>query len=197
MLSLCTSEPTLLTRVTTKYDLEQDRIRLTGETSQGKVQEVWLTQRLLGRLLPGLWQWLQAVPTEGVAADQTAARAIADPQRQQALQEFAQQQASASLREQAPVVASTLSLPWLVRSAQLQSSGNTAVLRLYSAAEVEKAQQPGNFSTSVSMNPTQLRQWLGIILNEYRRAEWPVQQWPQWLQSAHISNNATPAHQLH
>ena len=194
MLSLSTSEPTLLTRVTTQYDLEQDRIRLTGETSQGKVQEIWLTQRLLNRVLPGLWQWLQALPTVGVAADQRAARSIADPQRQQALQEFAQQQASASLPEQAPVVADTMSLPWLVRSAQLQSSSNTAVLRLYSAAEVEKAQQPGNFSTSISMNPMQLRQWLGIVLNEYRRAEWSIDNWPQWMQAPTAPSETAQLH---
>ena len=98
MLSLSPPEPALLTRVTTQYDQDQDRIRLAGETTAGQVQQLWLTQRLLLRLLPGLWQWLQQLPQDGVAADAIAASATADPQRHQALQEFAQQQASASLQ---------------------------------------------------------------------------------------------------
>ena len=176
------AKPTLL-RVTTNFDTDQDRIKLTGSTTGAEVHELWLTHRLLNRLLPGLWSWLQAQPTVGVAVDAVAASATADPQRQQALQEFAQQQASASLPKQPPVVSTPQTLPWLVRSMQLQSSAQLMQLNFFSANEVEKAQEPGEHSAALSMNATQLRQWLGILLGEYRRAEWPIEHWPQWMQS--------------
>ena len=184
MLSLSPPEPALLTRVTTQYDQDQDRIRLAGETTAGQVQQLWLTQRLLLRLLPGLWQWLQQLPQDGVAADAIAASATADPQRHQALQEFAQQQASASLQRLEPVVDAGLNPPWLVRSAQVQSSHQLLKLQLFSASDVDKASEPGNRTAVISMNPTQLRQWLGILHQELCRGEWPTTQWPQWISPA-------------
>ena len=34
------------------------------------------------------------------------------------------------------------------------------------------------------MTATALRQWLGIIYAQYRKAEWPTSVWPQWMEEA-------------
>lgn len=48
-----------LQRFTTEYVEIEDRIRLAGETAPGHTVVLWLTQRLLARLLPHLLQWLE------------------------------------------------------------------------------------------------------------------------------------------
>ena len=85
-----------LERVTTRYSVKQDRICLAGELPGGSPVVLWLTQRLLRRLLPPLLVWLQE---QGGAAHAVMGQALyAD-----ALQGFAQQAARAQLQPQAPV----------------------------------------------------------------------------------------------
>jgi hypothetical protein len=47
-----------LQRLTTQFVDTEDRIRLSGDDAQGEVKVLWLTQRLLGRLVPLLCQQL-------------------------------------------------------------------------------------------------------------------------------------------
>lgn len=47
-----------LNRVTTVYVDLEDRFRLSGKTQDGQVLVLWLTQRLLCRLVPHLVRWL-------------------------------------------------------------------------------------------------------------------------------------------
>ena len=48
----------ILTSFTTEYIEQEDRLRLVGSFEQGKVV-VWLTLRLLQRLLPLFVRWLE------------------------------------------------------------------------------------------------------------------------------------------
>lgn len=48
-----------LQRMTTDYIVQEDRIRVTGECAGGGVLVLWLTQRLLVRLVPPLCRWLE------------------------------------------------------------------------------------------------------------------------------------------
>lgn len=48
-----------LQRITTEYIDHEDRLRLAGEDAQGQTTVLWLTQRLLNRLIPHLCQWLE------------------------------------------------------------------------------------------------------------------------------------------
>ena len=43
-----------LQRITTEYDEREDRIRVSGQLAQGEAVVLWLTQRLLNRLVPHL-----------------------------------------------------------------------------------------------------------------------------------------------
>lgn len=48
-----------LTRVTVHYVPEEDRVRMSGHTTDNQVVALWLTQRLLSRLLVRLFPLLQ------------------------------------------------------------------------------------------------------------------------------------------
>jgi len=48
-----------LNRITTEYSELEDRIQLRGEAESKQTVVLWLTQRLLSRLLPYLFAWLE------------------------------------------------------------------------------------------------------------------------------------------
>ena len=59
--------PIILKRLTTEYIEQEDRIRLSGESDNGRLV-IWLTQRLAQRLVPLLLQWLEQHSTSRQAA---------------------------------------------------------------------------------------------------------------------------------
>ena len=54
----------VLHRLTTDYVEEEDRIRVSGASANGDTVVLWLTQRLLNRLVPHLTAWLAAQITK-------------------------------------------------------------------------------------------------------------------------------------
>lgn len=166
-----------LHRLTTEYVETEDRIRITGELSHsaddaGPAPTVvlWLTQRLLNRLLPHLLDWLQQHD---------------HPHRwSEATQGFAQQAAVAALQTQAaePVRSSTHSLSCLVQSLQLSSTPEQLQLQFVTP----NAQPEPRIHLSLAAQP--LRQWLHILYDLYVRADWPMALWPQWLVEARQPN---------
>ncbi len=88
-----------LKRMTTQYIGLEDRFRLTGEFGEGETVTLWLTQRILRRLLPPLLEWLaQAVPR-------------ADSTRLALMNEFAQQAARGAIVRQPPIQAQAMVAP--------------------------------------------------------------------------------------
>ena len=63
-----------LQRITTEYIDQEDRIRLTGELAHGATVVLWITQRLLNRLIPHLTAWLsrQIAPASRIPSVQAA-----------------------------------------------------------------------------------------------------------------------------
>ena len=86
-----------LQRITTEYIDREDRIRLTGELAAGTVVVLWLTQRLVNRLVPHLTAWLdrQVTPASNIPSVQA--------RHQDIVQSFAQQAARVQLAPEAPV----------------------------------------------------------------------------------------------
>jgi hypothetical protein len=147
-----------LQRATTEYVAAEDRIRLSGALDGGATVVIWLTLRLLQRLLPPLVQWLEqrggGVPRADV------------------LHSFAQQKAQAGMAPSPPVQAAAESAAWLAASIDL-ARGDKAVRLTF------KGQ--GGESAALTMTPTLLRQWLAILHAGYRRGGWPQDQWPGWI----------------
>ena len=166
--ALADAAPTGLERVTTRYSVAQDRICLAGELPGGSPVVLWLTQRLLRRLLPPLLAWLQE---QGGAAYTVMGSALyAD-----ALQGFAQQAARAQLQPQAPVQVPEGSLSCLVEGVDMGRSPEAVRLVFRDAQGVVAA---------MVLQPQPLRQWLSILFDAWRQAEWPLEVWPDWLRES-------------
>lgn len=161
---------TELQRITTEYVEAEDRIRLLGEHTSRESVVIWLTQRLLTRLLPHLVNWLE---------QQTPVTSIHGALAVQAelLQGFAQQAARAQLPEQAPVQPQVQSASW--RALAVDISHTPETLSLTFRCDAQQA------TLIVAAQP--LRQWLGIVHDQYRMAQWPLDVWPQWLQESNPS----------
>lgn len=150
---------TSLKRITTEYLPMEDRIRLSGERADNATPLVlWLTQRLLKRMLPVLLKWLE--------------RGGADLPRAETLQSFAQQAARARITPQPPVRVHETSEEWLVKSVDVGS--NDQVIRLTFKADEKQA-------VDLVFTTQQLRQWLNIVHAGWLKAEWPGTVWPEWV----------------
>ena len=152
---------TELKRLSTGYLENEDRIRLVGETADGAAVVLWLTQHLLLRLVPVL---IEGIEAQG-----------ADASHREILHGFAQQSARAALKAEPPVQPAHDSQAWLVQSIDVAKIEKT--LRLTFKGE-------GGQQGFVTLEPRLLRQWLGIVYETCRNANWPLAVWPEWLQDS-------------
>lgn len=160
-----TPEPLALQRMTTEFDEYHDRLRLVGEVASGEPLVLWVTQRMLKRVIPHMVQWLQPA-SEGAGPDY----------HQEAVQSFAQQAAVAQLAPQAPVQAPApaqlqAGSQWLIDSVDLVR--HPEVLGL-----VFKC---GELKASLVLGQQDLRQWLAILHLLCTKAEWSMDVWPEWI----------------
>ena len=144
--------PLELTRITTIYSDTEDRIGLIGEDEIGEHQKLWLTQRLLGRLVEKLLDWL--------------------PQSDEGIQEIVQQVAQSKHEPEYPVIASSECLNWLVMEVTIESSKGVVGL-LFKSDRCENV-------AIVRFNEISLRQWLDILFRQYQHARWISVDWPSW-----------------
>lgn len=157
-----------LHRLTTEYIEAEDRIRISGELASGETLVMWLSQRLLLRLLPHLFLWLEKQSGDSIPLE------IA--------QSFAQDAARAELAPEAPVVREDNSQEWLVEAVDLSFSEEALVLQF-------RDQVPN--AVTLTMNSQALRQWLNILHTVWGIADWPIGAWPQWMADSKASTNRT------
>jgi ABC-type transporter Mla MlaB component len=156
---------TALQRITTEYSEAEDRLRLTGELAAGEVLTLWLTQRLLSRLVPHLTAWLE---------QQTGNAPLAEVR-----QEMAQQKASSELEPQASVRVDAQAQGVLIHSVDLKAAKVSLSLVFKDATGQEVAR--------LQLQSKPLRQWLGIVHGQYNKAQWPTGVWPVWVEAAQVS----------
>jgi len=173
---LTTETPSVpeLQRLTTEYVDTEDRIRLTGEIRPGETTVLWLSQRLLLRLLPHLLLWLEQQSGASIPLE------IA--------QSFAQQAAQANLSPETPVARAAQSQEWLVEAVDLAPRQEGLILQF-------RAQPP--HAVTLSMPAQALRQWLNILHRLWAVAEWPAQVWPAWMEEVSVAKSGKSSSPLH
>lgn len=160
----------ILRRITTEYDEAEDRIRLVGECNAGTPVVLWLTQRLLQRLLPVMLERLHKPVGDDVL------KAVV-------VQEFAQQAARARMTPQAPLRPSPETESWLVRTIDVASTKQGMRLTFKGKADE---------NVGFMLEGQSLRQWLNIVYDLYRKAGWPLAIWPVWMQKSDHAQNQQP-----
>lgn len=140
-----------LHQFTTEYSELEDRIKLSGATTQGLLV-IWLTQRMLQRLLPLLLQWLerQQAATPGIVS-------------------FSFMQQTVQPCQEQPVPDS---VSWLATSIDILTTDKQVSLTFKSA---------DGPSARIVFAAELLRQWLDILQDAYLLAQWPLDAWPAWL----------------
>jgi len=156
----------LLQKVTTVYVDTEDRIKIAGELSSGDTIVFWLSQRMLLRLLPHLFLWLDKQFQNEIPIE--------------IQQSFAQEAAIAKADHESAVESALDTQAWLVRSIDINSDNNN--LRLcFKGAESQEALLP--------FTAHELRQWLSILYTLWQAGEWPLEVWPQWMQDTTTNND--------
>lgn len=166
-----------LQRVTTRYAAEEDRLLLLGELQGARVVQLWLTRRLVSLLVPHLCERLV---TDGQATLQT-----------EAVQGVAQQAAMAALQGEAPVQAPGIRTEGAVGEPQGPAGAGPVPGVLVRTINVRHAEQQvtllfrewddSPLLASLALEPTSLRQWLGIVAAQCAAAGWALEGWPAWL----------------
>jgi hypothetical protein len=149
-----------LQRLTTQYVDIEDRVRVSGEDADGRIVVMWMSQRLLNRLVPAVCKML---------------RSPGQDERAELLNSFEQQAAQAQLTPQEPVRPDAGSVAWLVTRVDLAPASHGTRLAFHGS---------GGEQAAVMMPELALRQWLSILRDHYRAAEWPAGAWPAWADKA-------------
>jgi len=161
---------TAISRFTSEFVDLEDRVRLSSEVVDGRVVSVWLTQRLLNRLVPHL---------AGLLEKETQ-----NTPRGEVLQAFAQQAAVTSHAQQATgqagVIPALSTEQWLVRAVDVNAGGEAVALKFRGESVKQEV--------DVAMSQVQLRQWLGILRSQYVKAGWDVTSWPDWLGESSVAS---------
>lgn len=163
------------TRFTTRYSISEDRIQLLLELPDNKVQTLWLTRRLLNRMLPHLLNRLQGTGPVAAAANTPAQTGAAPPE---AVQRFNQEAAVSAIVRQ-PAVAPSEKTPaervaYVVTSVDVRTGPRSLVLDFKGGEEVLH---------SLPFGEDALRQWLSIVYAQYRDGDWHEAFWPGWIQT--------------
>lgn len=168
-------------RFTTRYLPSEDRVQLMLELPEEKVQVLWLTRRLLNRMLPHLIRLLD----ENAPSVVSAARAVPTGQEKasrtpkEALQRFSQEAAVSAIERQPAVGAGGQrpegNISYLVTSVDVNTGPKNLSLDFKSGEEVLH---------SLPFGENALRQWLSILHSQYRTGGWEEPFWPTWIPSA-------------
>jgi|FLOH01.1.fsa_nt_gi hypothetical protein len=148
---------------------QSDKRDQSDESDHAETVTLWVTQRLLLRLLPLLFEWLQQLSPEAIKNPSR------DTQANKLLQGFAQQAAAEQIPQQRPVQSQADTPSWLVNEVDIVRPAAWVKL-IFKGHNGEQA--------SFTLEGKQLRQWLSIVHNSWIQAEWPTTIWPAWIHEA-------------
>lgn len=154
-------------RFTTKFVPEEDRIQLLIELTSDEVKVAWLTRRLLNRLVKALLERLESSQAI-VSAD--APRAAVAAQR------FSQADAVSRIKPQTAVTLSTE-----VEDAHTQALVTRVDVRTRAKGILLAMHSDEGLVQALPFTEQGLRQWLGVIHDQYKAGGWQERFWPPWM----------------
>ncbi|PHS19413.1 MAG: hypothetical protein COA78_00880 [Blastopirellula sp.] len=154
-----------VTRFTTRYDHAEDRICLLIELKDSTSSRLWLTRRLLNRLVPETVKVVDTITHRAVSDD---------PSMLERAHQFDQQAAVGAIKAQPPVVAED-DARLLVSKIAIRARRGRLLIDLGVGNEIRQ---------TLSFNSAELRQWISVLYDCYTRAQWSEDMWPSWVSLA-------------
>lgn len=155
-------------KFTTAYDGVQDRFRISGEVEGGGVLSLWLTARLVQRLVLALAKLIS--PETAAHSRETSVQAW----QQSKAKAVHSAQSNPGTRDPAPAAhRSGNHTMHLIHSVELKATAKQVVLIFRIANDTEVVRLP--------LSALELRQWLSILHRKCVACGWSTQGWPVWL----------------
>ena len=155
------------------FDPMEDRIVMDSSDKNEKVERLWLSRRLLDRLIPSLADQLEVnlsnkIPTE---LEQTLAQEMAEMDKKQS----------------EAVKIKTKNPSWLVTSIQIRRKEQNFQLVFLGENKNEStlAKNQAKFDLAIA----NLRQWLNAVYKIYLKAEWETKVFPPWFDNNKPKSN--------
>ncbi len=156
-----------LKRITIEYNEQEDRISLAGLTQSGQTVTMWITMRLMSRLIIHCLSLLERdslepkkIPTENQKSKER-------------IQNFVQRSAEEQIVKETAVEVSVDSPEHLIIEIDVTNTGSG--LSIIFKGEADSVH-------NIFFNGEQLRQWLAMLYTVWQKAEWPKTIWPAWME---------------
>ena len=143
----------------------EDRIVMDSSDKNQKVERLWLSRRLLDRLIPSLADQLEVCLSNKIPTELE--------------QSLAQEKAEMDKQKSEAVKIKIKNPSWLVTSIQIRRNEHNFQLVFLG----ESTNQPNSLKNQATFDLaiTNLRQWLNAVHKIYLKAEWETKAFPPWL----------------
>ena len=188
-----------LQRITSEYVATEDRFRLSGITDTGGEVSYWITQRLLLRLLNFLLDWLESHREE---LERQAASDMLGPMVTKPVKRSAQADTKVS---QVPEEADESDEADEAGKEESSEEEQDDAAELLFEADIRIAPsritvvfKPRNSEhAQLSLQLDEAWQWVAIIHTLWRRAEWNLSVWPDWIEEVKAPHPSKSLGYLH
>lgn len=163
-----------LQKITLAHVAVEDRLLLTGIDADGERLRMWLTQRLLLRVLPVHFKALGMHSPGQAPVPATRHEPLALDA--DLVQGFAQQRARMNSQPAPPVTAAPDSPVFLIHKVDVAAIRGGVVLTFVGEAESDKAR--------LAMTGDSVRHWINGLHDVCVKAQWPLSGFPDWVLEA-------------
>ena len=189
-----------LQRITSEYVATEDRFRLSGITDKGGEVSYWVTQRLLLRLLNFLLDWLE---THRGELEQQAATDMLGPMVTKAATSPARGEAKVSQKEAGSEEGGEDNKE--AEAGEIREEDRAATAELLFEADIRIAatritvvfKPRKSEHAQLSLQLDEAWQWVAILHTLWRRADWNLSAWPDWVEKVKAPHPSKSVGYLH
>jgi hypothetical protein len=164
-------------KITTRYSQTEDRFSLYAQADDGTIISLWLSQRMLLRLIPRMLGWLEIQKNTSLQNDARATDTI---------NEFAQQEAHYSLEYEEPV--QSLIKPEDNPLPNKQPLVTKIDIKWEDQLMELHFKDDKNSVAPLVLNQLNARRWLAILHSQWLISEWSPKVWPEWFIRAQVEH---------
>lgn len=186
-----------LQRITSEYVATEDRFRLSGITDKGGEVSYWVTQRLLLRLLNFLLDWLETHREElerQAATDMLGPVVTRSAKRSGQAGEKVSREEEEGDEEEAESETGETPEEDKATSAELlfEADIRIAATRITVVFKPRKSEH-----SQLSLQLDEAWQWVAILHTLWKRAEWNLSPWPDWVEEVKAPHPSKSVGYLH